>query len=320
MSQIHLTSTEPLYPPHDQQFVSTVTEEVIIPKDTIEQKVTVNDLLYKFEYGIFEATSSDVADVAKNFFSKSKMDTDILPPVTRWVSKDMSYIAVERPPFSVHIAYDDIHFEEGPINEDLRCEDCDPDYGCDCGYEADNLEWQSFEYTVNIPWTIWFFELNVNPYEGRTIQGAHLFCSPTSVQSLDSYLYCLPLPNLFDDDKVCWGNAHIPRSHFQNFSSYILGSINGFWTSRFNNDLVNNVGTLELGSYSYTREYLDLYSKLSMDEVLSADFTIATNSRGVELTFGSFCDAANAQAESQNNLNNNSANKASKFFKDLVQK
>ena len=311
---------------HDSLYVPPVVitqdpkEEEVIPADTIEQKVTINDLLYKFEYGIFEAASSNVADVAKNFFSKSKMDTDILPPVTRWVSKDMSHIAVERPPFSVHISYDDLHFEEAPLNEDTRCEDCDPEYGCDCGYESDNLEWQSFEYTINIPWTIWFLELTDNVYGGRIIQQASLFCSPTSIQSNDSPLYCLPLPNLYDDDKVCWGSSMISLNNFQNFSSYILGSINGFWTSRFNNDLVTKIGSLELGSYSFTREYLELYSKLSMDEVLSADFEVATSTSGLELTFGSYCEMQNSLSEHNKTKVSNSANKASKFFKDLVQK
>lgn len=324
MSQMPSTSTEvPTYSSEitnmvEEETVNAVSSTIEIPKDTIEQKVTINELLYKFEYGIFEASSSNVGDVAKNFFSKSRMDTDILPPVTRWVSKDMSHIAVERPPFSVHIAYDDIHFEEEPINSDFRCEDCDPEYGCDCGYEADNLEYQSFEYTINIPWTVWFFE--ISPNGNRSIQEAHLFCSLTSIQSNESPLYCLPLPNLYDDQKVCWGNSLITPERFNNFSSYVLGSINMFWTSRFNNDLTCNVGTLDLGSYSYTRQYLELYSNLTMEQALQADLSVAIDRRGNEITFGSFCDLVNSQSELNRLETMKNPNKASKFFKDLVQK
>jgi hypothetical protein len=295
-------------------------KDTTVLQDTISQKVTISELQYKFEYGIFEASSSDVNAVAKNFFSKSSTDTDILPPVTRWVSKDMSHIAVERPPFSVNISYDDIHFEEDPINGEERCESCDPDYGCDCGWESENLQCQSFEFTINIPWTVWFFNVEPNAYDGRKmIHHAHLFCSPTSIQSNDSVLYCLPLPNLYDSNQVCWGNALTPVTYFQNFSSYIIGSINNFWTSRSNNDLVCNVGTLELGNYSYTRQYLELYSNLSMEDVLVADFA-PYEWGGNIVTFGDYCEKINFESERSAKLTKSSSNRASKFFKDLVEK
>ncbi len=292
--------------------------ENVHPVDTIKQKVTLSETYYKFEYGIFEVFSDDVNSVAKNFFKKSKQDTDILPPVTRWVSRDMLSMAIERPPLTVHIAYDDIHFEEDPIHDDI-CEDCDPEYGCDCGWESDNRQWQSFEYTINIPWTIWFFDFYPPSHSNRKdIRNVKVFCSPTSIQSNSSTLYTLPLPNIYDDNSVCSGNAFLSSILYSNFSAYVIGSINMFWTSRFNNDLVNNIGSLDLGSYRYTREYLEKYSALSMDEVLQANFmpAMTVSSDPKILTFGSFCEIKN-NSSNQENILSDTKNRASKFFKDL---
>jgi len=282
-----------------------------IPVDTIKQTVTLSDNGYKFEYGIFEVSTYDVQQVSKNFFSKSKMDTDILPPVTRWVSKDMEQIAVERPPFSVTITYDDIHFEEGPINEidDYnRCESCDPEYGCDCGFEAEQLEYHSFEFHLNIPWTIWFFKLENQNSNTRYVRDASIFCSPTSIQSANSALYVLPLPNLYADNRVCWGNSLLHPDKYNNFSSYILGCINTFWISNFNNDLTCNVGAPDLGDFANTRRYLELYSRLSMDEILSANFQ-------PYMEFDKYCELISKKPK---NTEEDKSNNISKFFKDLV--
>lgn len=285
--------------------------------DTIEQKVTIGDSTYKFEYGIFEVVSSDVDEVAKNFFRKSKSDSDILPPVTRWVSKKMTAMAVERPPFTVSITYDDIHFEEEPINSDMQCEDCDPEHGCCCGWESDNLEYQSFEFTINIPWTIWFFSFN----DLKEISESFIFCSHNSIQSNDTPLLKLPLTNIYDNHQICWGSSLMSPKKYSNFSSYILGSINSFWISRFNNDLTCNIGSLDLGSFSSTRDYLEMYSKLSMEEVLSADLAKVElyNENGTlkDFTFGEFCEKMN-KTESINMTPADNSNRVSKFFKELT--
>lgn len=288
--------------------IATEKKVAVLLEDTIKQSVIISDTLYRFEYGIFEISSDNPNEVAKRFFSKSKTNSDILPPVTRWISKDMSVIAVERPPLSVNIRYEDIHMEEEP-EITVRCEDCDPDYGCDCGYESDNMEYLSYEYSLNIPWTVWFFDLGHDSPENQHITEAHVFCSPNSIQSSSSALYCLPLPNIYDNQNVCWGSGLPWRKLYPNFSAYVLGSINNFWTSQFNNDLTSNIGSLDLGTYTHTKEYLEAYSKLSMDEVLSANFLQYS-------TFGAYCEDINKRNLSRHAISDNS-NKASKFFKEI---
>ena len=216
---------------------------------------------------------------ARKFFKKTKTDSDILPPVTRWVSPDMKTIAVERQPANVSIKYVDIHSMD--------------DYDCDCGYDPDydecscDKECPSWVFNLNIPWTIWFFQFSAGLESSLT--GSAVYARNSSLTSFDDRLYSLPVTNLYGNGGICWGHNIPIRQPGQSLSAYVLNSINVFWTDEFNNDLVDNVINYPPKDWQPSDSVESTYAyweTLSMDDVLNTGF----NSEDIlDTTFGAEC-------------------------------
>lgn len=288
-----------------QTLDSTSSETTL--KDSVEQTVIIREKSLKFNYGIIELENENPESIANKFFSRSKIDTDILPPVTRWVSKNMDHILVERPPFTVNISYSDIHFERGMI-DGPRCDDCDPEYGCDCGYEADNAEYASYSFILNIPWTCWCFNLS----EEQEIMRSYVYCRTSSISSVDDSLYYLPITNLYEDGQICWGNALMrKRKDYNSLSSYIMDAINSFWVGEFNNDLTALIGNSPYFDETFTDSALETWSKKTMEEVLSADYEM------LDTTVGELFEHFNRISKQLNKTDNNKY-QLSKFFMELA--
>ncbi len=296
---------------HESIAIKAPEEKLV---DSIAQSVSISATRASFSYGIFEVEQLDVNLVAKKFFSKASQDTDILPPVTRWVSRDMTHIMVERPPFVVTVKYVDIHGDHA--EESDRCDDCysDDHDECHCGWEDENRQLFRAEYTLNIPWTVWFFELDKDLVN---IVSCQAYSRPTMVTSMDDMLYSLPLPNLYEDAKICWGDVlyHMPRTSYASLGAYLLDAINGFWTGWFNNDLIYLTADIVLpyeasGRCETADSYLCEWSKMSMEDVMSENF-----SREVT-TVGQQCNSLKAYWNAQQVTVNK--NTLSRFFKEIV--
>jgi len=295
-----------------KSIATKVLEEELV--DSIAQSVSITTSRASFSYGIFEVEQLDVNLVAKKFFSKASQDTDILPPVTRWVSRDMTYIMVERPPFVVTVKYVDIHNDHA--EESDRCDDCysnDLDE-CQCGWEEENRELFRAEYTLNVPWTLWFFELDKDLVD---ITSCQAYSRPTMVTSMDDMLYSLPLPNLYEDAKICWGDVlyNMSRTSYASLGAYLLDAINGFWTGWFNNDLTYLTGDILLpyearGRCDTADSYLSEWSKMPMEDVMSESFSQEVR------TVGQQCNLLNLFVNAQQVAVNK--NTLSRFFKEIV--
>jgi hypothetical protein len=236
--------------------------------------------------------------VAKNFFKKTLTDSNILPPVTRWIAPDMKSIAVERQPANITIKYVDIHSDYEEF--------CDED-DCDC--EKDESE-KEFLFNINIPWTVWFFEFADGLESSFT--STSVFARNSALTSMDDKLFALPVSNVYDDGKICWGNSRPARFKHNTLSSYIMHSINVFWTDDFNNDLTSNLydnDIAEFGRLDDCDKIYQLWADLSMQEVLNIEFDKV---KGCDLTFRDMC----AQSYNQNSMPVTEFH-LSKFFKEI---
>lgn len=236
--------------------------------------------------------------VAKNFFKKTLTDSNILPPVTRWVAPDMKSIAVERQPANITIKYVDIHSDY-----DSYCDEED----CDCQEDEQERE---FLFNINIPWTVWFFEFadGLN----NSFSSVSVFARNSALTSMDDELFTLPVSNIYDDGKICWGNSRPARFKHNTLSSYIMHSINVFWTDDFNNDLTSCMydhNIAELGTFIDCESFFAAWSNLSMEEVLGLEFDLVN---GKNLTFRDMCN----QYYSQNTASVTQFH-LSKFFKEI---
>lgn len=283
----------------------TILEETV---SQFQQTVDITEDYIKFNYGFLEQSKTDMTAVASDFFKSTKKSTDILPPVTRWVSKDNSTIAVERPPFSCTIKYEDI---QGEIDPDYHDSDCDPDYGCDCEREP-----TSFNFSLNIPWTVWFFQLN-----DEHLQDSKVFCRPGPLTSFDDELFALPVTNLYGDARICWGSNIPVYKEYGSLSSFVLDAINGFWTDTFNNDLVAMImdhPPFELRGHFMCNEFFEDWSKLTMDDVLSLTFGSLLGHEFENSTFEAIAESFENKIH-KNNENSEGHIELSKFFWDLAQ-
>lgn len=291
----------------DKEKLETITSQ-------IDQELVISESSIKFKYGIMEQRNYDMPSVAKKFFKNTKNSTDLLPPVTRWVSKDMSIMAIERPPFSCTIKYQDI---QGEISDDFEhYEDCDPDYGCECEMPYP----ETFEFNINVPWTVWFFE-NIGP--DCAIQ-AKVFCRPGPLNGFEDTLYALPVTNIYPDGAICWGSFHpiYDTNRYDNFSAFLLDSVNGFWTDMFNNDLttmITEYSPEELRGHIYSNEFFASWSRLSMDEVLALNFrTLSAAQQYGNCTFGEIVDYYNKGIDINNSIGQAGHVELSKFFWGLL--
>jgi len=265
----------------------------IAVKHTPFPEITLAESVSTYHIGTHIVTSDSIA-VSKNFFKKTATDSNILPPVTRWVSSDMKAIAVERQPANITIKYVDICGETTEY-----CEECEM-HGCGCDYfDNDNNE---FIFNINVPWTVWFFEFSdgIN----KSFNSASVFARNSALTSMDDELFYLPITNLFPDGKVCWGSSHPTRSSHSTLSSYIMHSINVFWTDDFNNDLTSCMDVY--GGYTCDQMF-ESWSHKTMEEVLDTEFQSIDNG----LTFSNVCSLYNTKKEPATNYH------LSQFFKDI---
>jgi hypothetical protein len=284
------------------------------PNSQIEQEITISEFGVDFRYGIMEQSNSNMVNVSKNFFKNTKNSTDILPPVTRWISRDMSTIAVERPPLNCTIKYQDVQGELE--DEDFEHWDsCDPDYGCECERPYP----ETFSFNINIPWTVWFF----SGFEKDHLPSVKVFCRPSPLNSFSDQLYALPVTNIYPDASICWGSFHPINDpeKYNNFSAFVLDAINGFWTDTFNNDLTTMITEYfpkEMGCHIYSNEFFASWAKLSMEEVLGLSYRALDVHQFGDCTFGDLVNYFDKNTALLDRTKDAGHVELSKFFWDLL--
>jgi hypothetical protein len=129
---------------------------------------------------------------------------------------------------------------------------------------------------------------------------------------MDDKLFALPVSNIYDDAKICWGSSRPSRFKHNTLSSYIMHSINVFWTDDFNNDLVSNMydnNIPEFGNSAECEHIFQRWSDLSMEDVLGIEFDRVQDR---DLTFRDVCK----QSYEQNPIPVTEFH-LSKFFKEI---
>jgi hypothetical protein len=86
---------------------------------------------------------------------------------------------------------------------------------------------------VKLPVMLFFIK-----FKGDVFSGANLYSSYKKIQSLQDYLYIMPLPNIYSGGKICLGNGLSIKLKENNKNKKIASIIEHFWNSTFNDDLM----------------------------------------------------------------------------------
>ena len=86
------------------------------------------------------------------------------------------------------------------------------------------------EYEVPFPWMYY-----VLAYKGQGLNKLYVFSAPQQITKPDDYLYVAPLPNLYEDNRVCLGDFAFDVNSTTNAKVEAL--MQHFWESTFNLDL-----------------------------------------------------------------------------------
>ena len=165
----------------------------------------------------------------------------ILPPVTRYVSPDFSFLVIERPPFIAEVTYSNVTKKmTNPENSE--------------------------RYSLPIPWTEWFVSLDkamlsqgiCSPYS------VYVYVRPTPMSANDTKVWHFQFPNM-DGNTPCWGNNDI-TGHYKDFTSCFNTILTTFWDGRLNFDL--HWGPEQTNSH----EYMKAWSELSLNDILEESF------------------------------------------------
>jgi hypothetical protein len=159
-----------------------------------------------FIYSFSQSKSSKIptSNYYQHFYSSSSREISSLNPIaTRFVGKN-NYI--ERPPFKASIKYREKDSSSSP-----------------------------FEFSLWIPWSIFYFSNNYSYLESCNVYFSH--------QQLSSYddLYVSSIyPNIFDDSRICFGNSfsdYLQKLDNENTSTLFSSYINYFFSGIWNNDI-----------------------------------------------------------------------------------
>ena len=97
-------------------------------------------------------------------------------------------------------------------------------------------------YTIRLPY-VWFW-MGLRGSKVTTVAGERVVWSPQGWGSLwgkepytgwQTQAYLPAFPNMFDDTRICFGAVR--QNADQSLANYVNGTINGYWTSEFNNDI-----------------------------------------------------------------------------------
>lgn len=145
----------------------------------------------------------------KTLSDASGLSTPLLPPGTRLykIERNITKIYIEVPPQKRKTIYNN-RSGKGIFN----------DY-------------------VPMPWELFCFEFSPSGSQ-MTLSGCHVYAMKNPIMGMDTPLYYMPLPNVFGDCRVCWGNTlyNNSTSVIQNMTqAYKFISI--FHDAEFNTDL-----------------------------------------------------------------------------------
>jgi len=162
-----------------------------------------------------------------------KSETNLLPPVVRSFSTDMTKFLVERIPFQATVNF-------SPYQKGSKLVETSPV--------------EPRDYTIWFPWTYYFITLAGPPL--WTPISVNVFCRTRQISCEEDRLYSMGFPNIdYFSGLACVGNTGFggaPSDHKYSINEAISEAINGFWSSRFNSDYgstiwMNNLTLKELG-------------------------------------------------------------------------
>lgn len=124
-------------------------------------------------------------------------------------------------------------------------------------------------YSVGLPFVQFNLVFNRN---GRilTLNSMRASCSKTSIKSLESQVYSLPLPNVgyrdggIDKYRVCTGSMDISGPSNATLLERVESAISAFWQSVFNTDLTNGLVNFFVANLGMTMEQRGNYAGYHM--------------------------------------------------------
>ena len=102
------------------------------------------------------------------------------------------------------------------------------------------------EYSIHLPWMMYGIILDTHNWPSQVF----LFALRKSIASLNDYIYEIPLPNIYSDDRFCLPD----QSSFSDFSNISLAqgintAYEAVWSSNFNTDLYDKISNAFRSGY-----------------------------------------------------------------------
>ncbi|MBI3098424.1 MAG: hypothetical protein HYY93_09315 [Planctomycetes bacterium] len=178
-----------------------------------------------------------LAHFKESLFSTMGFETPILPPGTVYFAQRRSR--------SVYV------LEQEPCTRTIRYRP---------GRSGDTMEPK--EYTIPLPWTYF-----ISVFQSFAMEELFVFFRRERVEQRRDELCFAPLPNLFDDGKVCLGDFRFDVTSA--IPLRVAGVTGFFWSSIFNVEatvLYEHSMPREIMERSEALNYLGGWSRLSLDE------------------------------------------------------
>lgn len=160
----------------------------------------------------YKARTTKDAEYLKTLHADRFVDTGILPPVVRWMSKSRRIVLFERPPCIMRVGYS--HAKLYDINEQTK----------------ENV------FEIPIPWQLYAIELGQDYYPVHVA----VYAMQHSLKSWQDKLGLMPLPNLYKSGFVCMPQRDFAKDDVAtNVAEGIAIAHRLVWQSGFNTDLID---------------------------------------------------------------------------------
>jgi hypothetical protein len=178
------------------------------------------------------------SEYLKKYKTLTVQSPTILPPGCRYIESTQKggkiYVIEEPPQFrTVAMALSfDIMYEEIRANGLLK------EYGIEGWLStcSKNRDESYFKLNLAFPYVIFLFYLT----ENRNVSLGYSFLRTNQMVGLSDYLIKMPLTNISESQKICFGNRLNDTEYKTDFEA-IASAIDVFWTSIFNVDYTYNI-------------------------------------------------------------------------------
>jgi len=194
------------------------------PLGAVDIEGSLDDTEIQITYSLGEVLNFKMGNVPVSKLPMPYGSTNLkigwLPPMVRWISESGSVVVLERPPERRQINY--VRKKRSSASK----------------MTAAQKAARNAKFNILVPWQVFVIGLA----ENYTPINIFSFTRPASLKTVRDQLFCMPMPNVYGDGKVCTPMlAEMADTECHSISQAVNLAYGMFWSSGFNYDLINSV-------------------------------------------------------------------------------